>query len=59
MTDKWMTIEEVAREARVVRRTVYYWMQNGKLEYVKLPSGRIRINRETVFRNETKNHGNS
>jgi excisionase family DNA binding protein len=39
---------DLERELSVSRVTIYRWCKRGVIEYVKLPSGHIRIPREEV-----------
>lgn len=50
MTDELLTVEEVARELRVAKLTVYRAVENGRLAAVRLgsDSGRLRIPRSAV-----------
>lgn len=41
--------DEVAAYLQVSRRTVYLWIDLGKMEAVRLPGGGIRVKRETVI----------
>ncbi len=34
----------------VSRRTIYYWLKSGKLEYIRTAGGAIRIYSDTLFR---------
>ena len=40
---EWITISEACRLVHVTRRTIYNWMDNGKLPFVRLPSDCRRI----------------
>ena len=63
MTD-WLTPEEVATYLRVTRRTLYRWMEQGRLPWYELdPGGRVgssariltdHFDRESDPANETK-----
>ncbi len=46
-----MTVAEAAELLRVSRKTVYRWIEEGKLRacVIRLPSGRIRIDREALI----------
>jgi excisionase family DNA binding protein len=39
---------DLERELSVSRATIYRWCKRGVIEYVKLPSGHIRIPREEI-----------
>ena len=60
-----MNLEPIAREdlprpktniaqacamAGVSRRTIYYWMRLGKVEYVRTAGGQVRIFADTLLR---------
>jgi len=45
-----LTVSEVAEVFRVSYRTVYFWIQNGKLKALRLPSGTYRIEQSEVDR---------
>ncbi len=38
-----LTITEAGARVKVCRRTIYAWIKAGKVEYVRTPSGSIRI----------------
>ena len=41
--NEYLTINEAAAVAKVSRRSIYFWIQCGKLKKYKLPSGMSRI----------------
>jgi excisionase family DNA binding protein len=41
-----LTINEAAEFLQVDRRTIYRWIQSGRLAVITLPSGRRRIRQE-------------
>jgi len=43
ISEKLLTIPEVAQRLSVSRRTVYYYIKYGVLSHTCLPSGRMRI----------------
>jgi excisionase family DNA binding protein len=45
-----LTINEACVVSHVSRRTIYNWLQQGKLEVVKTPSGRLRIFEDSLWR---------
>jgi excisionase family DNA binding protein len=45
-----VTIMEAAAMARVHRRSIYLWMRDGRLEYVRTAGGSVRIYADTLFR---------
>ena len=42
-------IAQACAIAGVCRRTMYYWMRAGKVEYVRTPTGGVRIYVDTLF----------
>lgn len=34
----------------VCRRTIYYWMEEGKIEYIRTAGGSVRIFADTLWR---------
>jgi excisionase family DNA binding protein len=44
-----VTVNEACAIVGVTRRTMYTWINSGKLKYVRTPSGRIRIYRESLL----------
>jgi excisionase family DNA binding protein len=40
---KLMTINEAAVFVRVSRRTIYNWIEDGKVDFVRIPSGSVRV----------------
>jgi excisionase family DNA binding protein len=38
-----LTLEEVASELRIHRRTLYLWIKQKRIKAVKLPNGQLRI----------------
>ena len=45
-----VTVGEAARALRVHQSTVSRWVAAGKMQAIRLPSGRLRIRREDVER---------
>lgn len=45
MSDLWLTLAVVADELDVSTRTVQRWVENGDLAAVRLPGGRLRVQR--------------
>ena len=43
-------IAQACAIAGVSRRTIYYWIEAGKIEYVRTASGSIRIYVDTLLR---------
>ncbi len=44
------TREEAAAEAEVTDRTIYTWLNAGKLVYVRTAGGAVRIDKDSLFR---------
>lgn len=47
---KTVSIPKACEVAQVSRRTIYYWIAAGKLEYMRTAGGSIRIYVDTLFR---------
>lgn len=45
-----LCVDEAATVARVSRRTIYYWLKAGKLEYVRTAGGSLRILTSSVLK---------
>lgn len=45
-----VSIMQACRLARVSRRTIYNWMEKGKIEYVRTAGGSARIFTDSLFR---------
>ena len=45
-----LLVIEVAEYFRVVPRTVYLWMEHGKLEKTVTPGGAVRVTRKSVIK---------
>jgi len=45
-----VSIEQASKLAGVARRTIYYWIERGLVRTVRVASGRIRIERDSLFR---------
>src|SRR5262245_37252083 len=45
-----LTINDAAELARVDRKTIYRWMKKGMLEHCVLPSGLVRIFKDSLIR---------
>lgn len=41
-----LTIQEVAKKCKVTYRTVQRWMDAGKIVFIKLPGGTVRMKEE-------------
>lgn len=46
----WVSITQAMALMGVTRRTVYNWLNKGKVAYVRTPGGRVRIVTETLWR---------
>ena len=42
-TDVYLTVYEVAEMLRVSRRTIYRWMENGKIRFFQAMGGATRV----------------
>lgn len=45
-----LSINEVVRELDVSRRTVYNWIEQHRIDYIRTPSGFVRIFRDSLYR---------
>lgn len=45
-----ISIDEACEEARVTRRTIYNWLQAGRVEFVRTAGGRLRIYQDSLYR---------
>lgn len=45
-----VTIGKACELAEVSRRTIYNWLEAGKLEYVRTAGGHVRIYADSLFR---------
>lgn len=45
-----ITIQSAMTRAGVSRRTIYNWLRDGKVEYVRTAAGSVRIFADTIFR---------
>lgn len=45
-----VSIAEACTQVGVSRRTIYNWMAEGKIEYVRTAGGAVRIFTETLWR---------
>jgi excisionase family DNA binding protein len=45
-----ITVDEAASLARVTSRTVYRWVEGGKLHFVETPEGRLQVCSESTLR---------
>lgn len=51
---EWVTIAEAAHLLSVSRRTIYNWLQDGKITAVRTPGGSLRVARAALFTPDTK-----
>lgn len=49
--DRWLTIQQACTECEVSRRTIYNWIEAGKLEVRRTAGGNLRIARRSLWRN--------
>ena len=49
-TRKSVSITHASQLADVTRRTIYHWIEDGKVEYVRTAGGSIRIFVDTLWR---------
>lgn len=45
-----LTIKEAAAAADVSRRTIYNWIEEGKIDWIRVPSGKIRIFEDSLWK---------
>ena len=45
-----LSIVEACRQVGVSRRTIYNWMADGKVEYVRTAGGAVRLFTDTLWR---------
>lgn len=50
MERKTLTILQACAEAQVSRRTIYNWINAGKVEYVRTAGGAVRIFADSLWR---------
>jgi excisionase family DNA binding protein len=48
-----LTIEQASVAVRVSRRTIYNWMESGKIEWTSTAGGAKRIYADTLWKNRT------
>jgi excisionase family DNA binding protein len=51
-TDPTLTVDDAALKMDVSRRTIYNWLNAGRLKYRRNAGGRIRIFAESLWREE-------
>lgn len=52
-----VSIIAAAQEVGVSRRTIYNWMADGKVEYIRTASGRVRIYADSLWQKKGAAHG--
>jgi excisionase family DNA binding protein len=45
-----LTVDAACEAVGVSRRTMYYWMSNGKVEFIRTASGKARIFTDSLWR---------
>lgn len=50
LTRQTVSIMKACDLAGVSRRTIYNWLQTGKIEYIRTAGGSVRIYVDTLFR---------
>lgn len=50
ISDEFVTILEACALAKVCRRTIYNWLEDGKLRTIRTAGGARRIRAESLFR---------
>lgn len=48
MDEKRLTVPEVARMLQVSRATVYRYIERGQLRVIRMPSGRVQVDPQSV-----------
>ena len=48
-----VSVAQAVTIARVHRNTIYNWVQSNKVEYVRTPTGALRIYADTLLRRES------
>lgn len=51
---KWMSVRRASEAVGVSRRTIYYWLDRGKVEYVRTAGKQVRINPSTLWSEPTR-----
>lgn len=51
---KLVTIIHASELCRVSRRTIYNWLQTGKLEYIRTAGGGVRIYEDSLWRKKAE-----
>lgn len=49
LTTNTVSIQKACEIAKVGRRTIYNWLNAGKLDYIRTAGGSIRINPKSLF----------
>jgi len=45
---QWVTIHEAMDVTKKSRRTIYHWLDSGKVDYVRTAGGQVRIDQATL-----------
>lgn len=48
-----LTVYQAAERAAVSRRSIYIWMQQGKVEFCRTAGGNVRVFADSLFREGT------
>jgi excisionase family DNA binding protein len=54
LTRRLLTVDEACTLAKVCRRTMFFWMSDGKVEWVRTAGGRRRIFEDSLFHVEPR-----
>jgi excisionase family DNA binding protein len=57
MNRKTVSIARACGLAGVCRRTIYYWIAGGKVQYIRTAGGSVRIFEDTLWRSPDPTHG--
>ena len=52
MTRELVSIKDACALAGVSRRTIYHWLDRGKIDYIRNAGGSVRIYIDTLFRSK-------
>jgi excisionase family DNA binding protein len=52
--DSWLPVREAMALCHVSRRTIYYWLAQGRLTVMRTAGGRLRILASSLFRDEAR-----
>ena len=54
MERETISIMKACEVARVSRRTIYNWISDGKVQYIRTAGGAVRIFTDSLFRDRNK-----